>query len=300
MANGTNWIRATKRRPCRVCGKPDWCCETRDGEVRLCMRTPSPRPCKSGGWFHFEAVTTMPVPRPESGTGSADRLTQAVCAEMHDRFRTLWHESPGRANLLADVWGVSLATLDAMGIGIDPNSDAFTFPMRDAYGGIVGFRTREKDGRKRCIYRSQVGVLAGSGPLEACLRRVYVVEGESDLATLLDLGAVAVARPGNQSATSTVAGYIANRYAGFRFGVCIVIDRDEPGSAARIATISGASSLVRRLQEIPFVRWTKCVYPPAACKDVREVREVSPSITLADFDVLVDNAADAIREEVSR
>jgi hypothetical protein len=32
------FARVTKRRPCRICGKPDWCSYTRDEQVSICMR----------------------------------------------------------------------------------------------------------------------------------------------------------------------------------------------------------------------------------------------------------------------
>ncbi|MEP7342595.1 MAG: DUF3854 domain-containing protein [Acidobacteriota bacterium] len=34
----SGYARVSKRRPCRVCGKPDWCIYTRDEQVTICMR----------------------------------------------------------------------------------------------------------------------------------------------------------------------------------------------------------------------------------------------------------------------
>jgi putative DNA primase/helicase len=33
-----NWINVSKNRPCKVCGKPDWCSESEDGKHRICRR----------------------------------------------------------------------------------------------------------------------------------------------------------------------------------------------------------------------------------------------------------------------
>src|SRR5437016_5036389 len=35
-SRGFMWV--TRRRPCRICGKPDWCTYTRDEEVSICAR----------------------------------------------------------------------------------------------------------------------------------------------------------------------------------------------------------------------------------------------------------------------
>lgn len=45
-----NWVRVKRNKPCPICGRPDWCSVSEDGTVVVCMRTESPKPCKSGGW----------------------------------------------------------------------------------------------------------------------------------------------------------------------------------------------------------------------------------------------------------
>lgn len=43
----------SKRQPCPICHKPDWCELCPDGAVH-CMRVESPSPCqyRQGGWWH--------------------------------------------------------------------------------------------------------------------------------------------------------------------------------------------------------------------------------------------------------
>ncbi len=69
-ATATKWIRVTKRNPCPVCGKPDWCLISRDGKAMICARIESDRPAgnKGAGWIHTldNSVQLPPLmPRPE-------------------------------------------------------------------------------------------------------------------------------------------------------------------------------------------------------------------------------------------
>ena len=61
MAEG--WRNVSRREPCPICQKPDWCGVSADGAVCHCMRVESPNPCPSGGWFHFlvERPRQMPA-----------------------------------------------------------------------------------------------------------------------------------------------------------------------------------------------------------------------------------------------
>ena len=70
--------RVSKIHPCPVCQKPDWCRVFADGWVE-CMRVPSDRPAKSGGWMHRQGVIpslrlTPPPPRFTPPTLNATKL----------------------------------------------------------------------------------------------------------------------------------------------------------------------------------------------------------------------------------
>jgi conjugative relaxase-like TrwC/TraI family protein len=58
-------IRATRRNPCPVCEKTDWCSMSDDGAMAICMRTPSDRETRNGGYIHVlnevERVAPLPV-----------------------------------------------------------------------------------------------------------------------------------------------------------------------------------------------------------------------------------------------
>jgi hypothetical protein len=55
-----NWVRVSKKNPCSVCQKPDWCC-IGDRYIN-CMRVQSDKPCVNGGWLH---AINDETPRPK-------------------------------------------------------------------------------------------------------------------------------------------------------------------------------------------------------------------------------------------
>ena len=46
-----SFTRVSKEHRCPICDKPDWCRVFADGGIE-CMRVPSDKPAKSGGWMH--------------------------------------------------------------------------------------------------------------------------------------------------------------------------------------------------------------------------------------------------------
>lgn len=125
--------------------------------------------------------------------------------------------------------------------------------MRDGNGRLRGFRFRGWDGGKSTLKGTHEGIFLPTTlrPVE----RIFIAEGPSDTAALLDLGANAVGRP---SCTGGVA-FIERLVRRMRPS-CVVIaaDADGPGQ-------QGAETLARKLLPLATVR---IITPPA--KDVRE------------------------------
>ena len=50
----SNMIRVSRQRPCKVCGKPDWCLYAADGSAAICPRVKSEHPVGTTGvgWLH--------------------------------------------------------------------------------------------------------------------------------------------------------------------------------------------------------------------------------------------------------
>jgi len=57
--------RASRKQPCPVCGKPDWCSLSPDGAIAICMRQPSAHETHNGGYLHqLTSPTVAPARRP--------------------------------------------------------------------------------------------------------------------------------------------------------------------------------------------------------------------------------------------
>ena len=87
------WLRVNQRNPCPVCGKPDWCLLSQDGEVVICARIESDRPAgnKGAGWIH-RLDTARPLPpstsrlevkqTPKAAPDVLDKVYGALLAEI--------------------------------------------------------------------------------------------------------------------------------------------------------------------------------------------------------------------------
>jgi len=78
--------RVTRRSPCPVCGKPDWCLV--GSRAAICMRVPSDRPASRGmgGWIHRlgkEGPASVPEPPPKRPGLDPDVLHRANSALLH-------------------------------------------------------------------------------------------------------------------------------------------------------------------------------------------------------------------------
>ncbi len=127
--------------------------------------------------------------------------------------------------------------------------------MVDANDRVVGIRLRREDGRKFAVTGGREGLfipsdLPGGGQL-------FITEGPTDCAALLDLGFAALGRPsctgGMRMAVDAVKRFRPHE-------LVIVADGDEPGRR-------GASLLSRVL--VPYCLSIKTIRPPDGIKDVR-------------------------------
>lgn len=78
------WRRTTRKNPCPICSKPDWCEITDDGALAHCMRVPSSRPAqhRMGGWYHdllprtgLSAADLRPKSKPAAALPGAENET---------------------------------------------------------------------------------------------------------------------------------------------------------------------------------------------------------------------------------
>ena len=146
---------------------------------------------------------------------------------------------------LAKSLGVSFDSLRALNIGWD--GKAWTFPMRDPSGKVVGIRRRFPDGKKLSVRGGHEGLFYDTAYPTG---DIYVCEGPTDTAAMLTIGLQAIGRPSCSGGTKFLVEICAARR------VVIVADGDAPG-------LRGARELKAQLSNATVI------VPPDRSKDVR-------------------------------
>jgi hypothetical protein len=251
------WRRVSKADRCRICGKPDWCLRSADGSAVICARVEGLKRCGEAGWLHRlrydgrkesfrRFARTISITNPANSVRRFDDLARRYTAAV----------DASRLTALAHSLGLSAASLLRLGVGWSVGHGAWTFPMSDSAGRVVGIRLRLPDGRKLSIRGGREGLfipsdLAPDGPL-------LISEGPTDCTALLDLGFNAFGRPSCRGGVRLIVELLRQRNP---TRVVIVADADAPGQA-------GAADLARRLRlDVPSVR---LIWPPDPIKDTRD------------------------------
>jgi len=240
-----SFTRVTKSNPCPVCNHGDWCRVFADGWAE-CMRVPSGKPAKSGGWMH--RLGLLP-PGPRRYVASTPK--PAVSSLNATKLMREWLAATEATALAecASALGVATPSLVAVGAAWAAPHSAWAFPMCDGYGNVVGIRLRNERG-KFAVRGSKQGIFLASVPAQKTL---FVCEGPTDTAAAIDLGLFAVGRPNCCCGGPEIKVY-ARRYQCSR--VVVISDNDKPG-------LDGARKVGGELK-LPFA-----IYVPPA-KDVRE------------------------------
>lgn len=256
--------RLRKGQRCAICEHEGWCMVQLDSsgepDAAICPRVPSPSSWGQAGYFHElrPGARRFAPRRPRQVTLEPKRTYGELVAAMERGLE------PDRLHRFAASLGVSDESLrrlrigfacggEMQNLGLQPVGAAFTFPMVDQRGRVIGVRVRLAGGKKLCVKGCTLGLFVPTG-LDTS-GTVYIAEGESDTAALLTLGVEAFGRPGAKGCPSLCAKFA--RVAGLS-DVVIVADADDVGH-------EGAERLAVGLRMIvPRVR---VVTPPV--KDVR-------------------------------
>jgi len=257
--------RVRKGQCCPVCERPDWCLiepdSSGDPVAVLCQRTPSAHRWGDAGFYHpLQGRSCRTRPRRPATIVSSPRRTFGELTGPLARDLDL--EALSR---LAVELGVSSAALQRLGIGyahgaastalgLRGGAGAFTFPMLDHRGRVIGVRLRLNSGKKLSVKGSAVGLFVPTGLVAS--GTVFIAEGESDTSVLLTLRVEAIGRPSATSCAELIVRYA--REAGMH-DVVVVADRDEVGQR-------GATHLARQLARV--IRHVRLITPPA--KDARQ------------------------------
>ncbi|MFZ1933323.1 MAG: toprim domain-containing protein [Thermoguttaceae bacterium] len=279
MKSNSIWQRVSKRRPCPVCDKPDWCMYVGPEDsptAAICARTESAKRCGEGGWLHVlrnDGPTWAPWRR--SIQVAVRKMNAATATDFTDLTTAAWAAAPPMAvERLAGSLGVSVSSLNRLDIGWLGNRRAWCFPMRDADGKVLGVRLRYPNNRKLSVKGGKEGLFIPVGIDTHGL--LLIAEGPTDTAALLDLGFSVVGRPSCTGGVKLLVELVRTLKPS---GVVIVADTDAPGQR-------GAETLAAVL--VAYAASVRIIAPPLGVKDAREWRR--SGATAADVRQAIDAA----------
>lgn len=260
----TNWLRVSRRKPCPVCGRPDWCLLAADGSAAICARTAegSVRRAGEAGWLHRLGDSAWTPPAVRSRT--IEISSPANLGALAEKYQTAVH--PAELRLFAASLGVTTDSLVRLRIGWD--GSAWAFPMVDASGTVIGIRRRLPNGRKLSVRGGREGLFIPTDlGTPDCL---MICEGPTDTASLITLGFSAIGRPSCAGGVKIITEMIQHMRPA---EAIVVADHDAPGQR-------GAASLAAVLR---LYSRTRVITPPM--KDVRAW--VNAGATAADITALI-------------
>ncbi len=269
--NNEDWQRVSRRRPCLICEKPDWCLYAGADDApsaAICARIESPKRCGEAGWLHRLRDDDWHRPLKRTRRRVVKDATRPVARPMRDwrRFMNECEQAIASSWLdeLAIELGVSIDSLLRLCIGWSGEHRAFTFPMFDMAGVVRGVRLRGSNGRKWSVRGGQEGLFVPrsvggtEGPLPDATARLVVCEGPTDTAALLDLDFDVLGRPSCAGGMKLLVDLVQSCQPN---DVAIFADADTPG-------LRGANNLASTLAVyVPSVR---VVTPPPSAKDARD------------------------------
>ena len=271
MITQTKWLRCTKRNPCKICEKPDWCGFTEDGKVFRCMRVESSKP-SNGGWIHYldEPIKyRKPIQRQKQKP--VKNFTELACQ---------YQEALLNIEIIANELGVSSRSLERLQTGWNGN---ITFPMRDENEQVIGINVRAKDGKRWCVTGSHNGLFWPENISDNDM--LLLPEGPTDTAALLTLGFAAAGRPSNVGGVEILIKKLSKR----RRYVVIIADNDEakqrPDGSEFFPGQYGALKTADALRK--YTKGIKVIVPPKY-KDVRRWLN-EEHITQGVLSSLIDN-----------
>jgi len=247
--------RVSRKNPCPICHKIDWCLFAQDGSTAICQRVEegSVKKCGYAGWLHILADEPMGHRR-RSQRGfsvnlSNNRSDRDFMASQQQYSRQMTSQ---QVNTLSQRLGVSSQSLKRLNVGWD--GEAYTFPMSNAQGRIIGIRRRFPNGRKTSLTGSETGLFVPRG--RAGSELLLICEGPTDAAVALDLGFDCIGRPNCNSKIDMIVEYCRRCSE-----IIIIGDNDKAGR-------DGAERLADTL--VLHCHSVKIIYPPDGIKDLRQ------------------------------
>lgn len=261
---GELFQRTNRSRPCPTCGKTDWCLV---GEAAcLCARVESEDRRGGAGWLHRQRGGPVSVPKKPSDGVDLRAVAEGYAKSMTDGIREKLARHLG---LPPDA----MHCFTLLGLGKDEDGTGWaTFPEYAADGRVVGILRRYQDGKKLQLPGGFRGLSVPRGFNPASAKRVFVVEGPTDVAAVTAAGLLAVGRPSNSGGVDELVGLLWRCPDQCRITVVGENDCKDDGlwpGLSGATSVAGqlADKLGRRpgMKKSP-VTWALC---PDGAKDVR-------------------------------
>ncbi|MBI2481514.1 MAG: toprim domain-containing protein, partial [Planctomycetia bacterium] len=249
MNRNFNWQRVSKANPCPVCGRPDWCLYAGpDGNPSavICTRIESEKRCGDAGWLHRLRDDRDWRPSRTRRVVIHDRAPQDGEHRDFDNLATRFEQAIG-VDALEELAGnlcVSGDSLRQLRTGWSAARCAYSFPMSDSSGRVVGIRLRLLGGGKISVDGGKEGLFVPRvlDPNVGLL----ICEGPTDTAAILDLGFNAIGRPSCSGGLKLIVDLVQRRQPS---QVVVIADRDAPGQqgAENLAAVLVAYSAAVRV-----------------------------------------------------
>ena len=277
----SSWVRVSRRHPCPVCGRPDWCLIADDDSAAICARMESPKRCGEAGWLHRLVDRSPSWPRRSPWQVRLQPRPKVRAEEVAALSRRLqaMADKCGAIDGLSAELGLSPESLIRFGVGWSVRNEYSSWPMFDHRGWIVGINRRFADGTKKIIKGHRAGLYLPADLPESLAKiegTLLVTEGGSDAVAGMDFGLWSVGRFSCTHGTELLV-KLANRIK--PAGLVLVGDTDGPGRR-------GVESLASVF--LPYVRQLKVIYPPPPHKDLRAWRQAGG--TFEDLMRIIDAA----------
>lgn len=284
------WITVSKKSPCPICKKPDWCGVSEDGTKAICMRASNSTPTKNGGFLwvwengrwdepqkrplgaflpprgHNLPPPPLKPPRIAPKWGhrrlSAKEVREFILGDMV--IRPDW--AFGVADICGDDSDIECGTACALGMYESKTKQhCVGIPMRDAMGQPVGIRFRHTLTKKKSsLFGGSDGLFYSQLILKRKVKTLYIVEGATDAIALASLGFDVVGRSSCATGTELIRDLLRRIKP---TELVYVSDNDHAKEIAGRLREAGREGAIKLAKDIGM---SYKLISPISAKDIRE------------------------------
>lgn len=234
----------------------------------ICPRVPSEKSLGDAGWLHRPSGEMFAPPVPALPVQEESNIDWEAGVTKCEQAM-----APHQWEFMANDLQLPQDSLRAFRMGWSQAKGAYTFPMHDASGKVIGVRLRYPNGRKLSVKGSRSGLFMHGADMSRGL--LLVAEGPTDAAALHSLGYNVVGRPSCNGGTKYLYELV-----NWKHQIVLIPDKDKPG-------IDGAESVAKMLKV--KTKQVKIVEPRGVCTDAKEW--VVGGLRREQLDILIGQAS---------